>query len=613
MKEPSSSPLSYIIPESAKEIIKSLGVVFGDIGTSPIYTLSAIFEFIPLTLHNVLGVVSLIIWTLISVVCVQYAWLAMSLSKKGEGGTIVLREILRSLLSSKHKIAVVTFLSILGISLFIGDGVITPAISILSAVEGVLLIPGFEGTTVPVIIFIACCIAIALFLFQKGGTERVSMAFGPVMAFWFLILFISGICAVWYYPQILRAFNPYYGIRCVIDNGWRGMFILSGVILCATGGEALYADMGHLGRKPIQQAWIFVFISLVACYAGQGAYLLAHPEAKLIFFDMIFSQIPSLYVPFLCLTILATVIASQAMISGVFSVVYQGITTRLMPMLRIEYTSARMHAQVYIGVINWLLMGAVLLAIISFKRSSNLAYAYGLAVSADMVITSILMTWIFALRKKWVKQSLAALLILLTTLFFFSSLTKLWQGAYWSLIVALVPLSIIIVYYFGSRRMRGAVRFVPVDEFIPTYTRIRNETNALDGTALYFVRRLDAVPAYVAQTMFENGIMYDDNVLVSITQKDNPYGITGVFKEDFAPGLRAFEIRAGYMEVLNIERILQHAQIEPKVMFYGLDSIVTKNPVWRIYAIIKRLAPTFVQFHKLPIHKLHGVVMTTCM
>src|SRR5208283_5261766 len=317
---------------SMRGIFHSLGLVFGDIGTSPIYTLTVILILTRPTESNVIGVLSLIVWTLVILVTVEYSWLAMSLGKRGEGGTIVLRELLAPLLTSGREVAFFTLLSFIGISLIIGDGVITPAISILSAVEGILLIKDFEGMGQTSLIVIAGSIAVLLFAFQKKGTERVADAFGPLMILWFCVLTVSGIASIMHVPSVIKALNPYYAIRFMIHNGIAGFFVLSEVILCATGGEALYADMGHLGRVPIVRAWHFVFVALVFNYLGQGAYLIQHPEAKNVLFEMVFHQSQVMYIPFLILSILATVIASQAMISGMFSIVYQGITTRVMPM-----------------------------------------------------------------------------------------------------------------------------------------------------------------------------------------------------------------------------------------------------------------------------------------
>src|SRR5512146_1988748 len=258
-------------------IVKSMGLVFGDIGTSPIYTLTVIFALTKPTEANVFGILSLVVWTLVILVTVEYAWLAMSLGRKGEGGTIVLKEILVRMLKSGRRVAFVGFLSFVGVSLLLGDGVITPAISILSAVEGMVLIPGMEGTPQWVLILIAALIAISLFVFQFKGTDKVAGAFGPLMVLWFAALTISGLISIAGSPRIVAAVSPYYAVRFFMDNGMSAFFVLSEVILCATGGEALYADMGHLGRRPIIRAWYFVFVALVINYLGQGAFALQHP------------------------------------------------------------------------------------------------------------------------------------------------------------------------------------------------------------------------------------------------------------------------------------------------------------------------------------------------
>ncbi len=593
---------------TAHDVVQSLGIVFGDIGTSPIYTLSAIFCALPTNINNVLGTVSLIIWTLITVVSIQYTWLAMNLSKKGEGGTIVLREILRNFLQSKSAKLIVTLMSFVGISLFMGDGVITPAISILSAVEGLLLVPGFESLSITTIVTIAVVVAVLLFSVQRHGVEKVSRAFGPIMIAWFTVLAISGCYAIIQQPAILKAFNPYYGIRCLLDNGCWGAFILSGVILCATGGEALYADMGHTGRQPIRKAWIFVFIALILNYMGQGAFLLAQPHAELIFHGMLASQFPSLYIPLLILCLLATVIASQAMISGVFAVVYQGMTTGIMPRLKVDYTSSRFHAQVYIGFINWFLFATVVAIMIHFKQQTHLAAAYGLAVSGTMVITSLCITLIYWFKQDYVKTAIACLLVCLNGIFLGASLSKLEQGGYWSLIIALVPLSIILIYYFGQRKLHSIAKATPLPWFMDDFVAAYQKANRIHGTALFFVRDIHKVPSYMVQTIVDNGIVYDDNIVISIIQRETPYGIIGFFKEQLTEGLRVFEIHCGYMEVPNIQRILDDAHIQAKTIFFGLDEIVTKKPLWKIYSIIKSLSPTFVRFHKLRSDRLHGVV-----
>jgi KUP system potassium uptake protein len=591
-----------------KGIIKSLGLVFGDIGTSPIYTVTVVILLTPPTPENIMGVLSLIFWTLVLLVTVQYAWLAMSLGKRGEGGTIVLRELLVPLLKSGRQVALVTLLSFIGISLLIGDGVITPAISILSAVEGLLLIPGYEKTGQTVLIIIAQLIAIALFSIQKKGTERVAGAFGPLMILWFAALTVSGVAAIIQAPSVMKAMNPYYAIAFLVNNGIAGFFVLSEVILCATGGEALYADMGHLGREPIVRAWNFVFVALVLNYFGQGAFLIQHPGAKNVLFEMVFQQARFLYVPFLFLSIIATIIASQAMISGMFSIVYQGITTRILPMFKVDYTSEERHSQIYIGFVNWFLLFCVLYIIKEFRESSKLAAAYGLAVTGTMTLTGIFMTWIFLLRKKYVHTAVSVLVTFVSLTYLLSNTYKIPHGGYWSIIIAAVPFSIIMLYRVGQRKLYIALQPLPIDVFLPSYQQIYQSANKIKGTALYFARDAKEVPPYIVHTMFKNNIIYEDNIIVSIVKRDDPFGVTGFFVADLAPGLRSFEIQMGYMEVPDVEEILREAGIQEKTIFYGVEDILPSNIIWQIFSLIKRLTPNIVQFYKLPYNKLHGVV-----
>ncbi len=593
---------------SMSEIVKSMGLVFGDIGTSPIYTLTAIFLLIPPTPQNIMGILSLIIWTLTILVTVQYTFLAMHLGKKGEGGTIVLKEILLPMLKSSNRVAFVSLLAIIGISLFIGDGVITPAISILSAVEGILLIPGFEDISQIALMILAAIIAIGLFSIQVRGTEKVAWAFGPVMVIWFLSLASAGFIALLAAPQVLFAINPMYGINYLLQNGIAGFFILSSVILCATGGEALYADMGHLGREPIVRSWYLVFIALSINYLGQGAFLMMHPGTKNVLFEMVFSQVQILYIPFLLLSIIATVIASQAMISGIFSIVYQGITTRIMPLLRIEYTSVQLRSQIYIDVVNWMLLFAVLLIIAIFRSSNNLTHAYGLAVCGTMTITGIMILWILILRGELIKTLIAIVVFLITLVFLFSNFSKIPFGGYWSLIIASIPLGIIMIYVYGQKKLAAALRPVPIDDFLKQFDEVYTSINRISGSALFFARDFRKVPQYIPRIMFTNNIIYDDNIIVSIIRTEQPFGVTWGVTREIAKGLSIFEIYLGYMEIVDIGAILKEAEIDEKTIFYGMEDIVTTHPVWRIFAAIKRLTPSMVQFYKLPSDKIHGVV-----
>ncbi|PKL51877.1 MAG: potassium transporter Kup [Nitrospira bacterium HGW-Nitrospira-1] len=588
-------------------IIKALGLVFGDIGTSPIYTVTVVFLLLKPTHDNVIGVLSLIVWTLVTLVTVQYAWLAMSLSRRGEGGDIVLREIFLSLAGSKKRLLFIAILPIISVSLLIGDGVITPAISILSAVEGSRLIPGLKNLPDLSVVFIAGIIAIILFSFQRKGTEKVAGAFGPIMAVWFTSLATVGILSVLEAPEVLKAFNPYYGINFLSDNGFIGFIALGEIILCATGGEALYADMGHLGGKPIRQAWSGVFIALVLNYLGQGAFLLRYPEAKTILFEMVFHYAEILYIPFLLLSITATVIASQAMISAMFSIVYQGINTRLMPMFKVDYTSIERRSQIYLSSVNWFLLISVLFIMFEFKQSSNLAAAYGLAVTGTMSITGIMMALIFYLKKKPLLSAISVLVTCIAVAYFTATLYKIPHGGYWSLIIASIPLAMIILYTKGQKRLYKMMEFMPLEEFLHKYRRVYATNAKVNGTALFLLKDVKEVPFYITQTMFYHGVLYEDNIFVSVIKRDDPFGITGFFRPDLADGLRVFEIQTGYMEVVDVEEILREAGIEERTVFYGLEDIITGNPLWKAFYFIKRNTPPLINFYKFPPKKLHGV------
>jgi len=593
---------------SIQGIVKSMGLVFGDIGTSPIYTLTAIFLLIPPTPQNVMGILSLILWTLTILVTVEYTYLAMHLGKKGEGGTIVLKEILLPLLKSSNRVAFVSLLAIVGISLFIGDGVITPAISILSAVEGILLIPGLEATPQIYLMLIAAVIAIGLFLFQARGSERVAWAFGPVMILWFFSLAVCGLIALVSAPQVLLAINPMIGINYLLHNGLAGFLILSSVILCATGGEALYADMGHMGRAPIVRAWYIVFIALAINYLGQGAFLMVNPGAHNILFEMVASEFSILYIPFLILSIAATVIASQAMISGIFSIVYQGLTTRILPLMRVEYTSPSLRSQIYIDIVNWLLLFAVLMVIAIFRTSNNLTHAYGLAVCGTMTITAIMITWIFVIRGEIVKSFIATGVLFITSVFMVSNFQKIPFGGYWSLIIAFIPFCIIMIYIGGQKKLASALQPIPLDEFLPKFDEVYHSVNRISGTALFFSRDFRRLPQYIPRIMFTNNIVYDDNIIISIIRTEQPFGVTWGVTREITPGLSIFEIYIGYMEIVDIGTILTDAEIDEKTIFYGMEDIVTTHMVWRIFAALKRISPSLVQFYKLPSDKIHGVV-----
>ncbi len=590
-----------------KNIIQAMGLVFGDIGTSPIYTLTVIFLTVSVTTENVIGVLSLIFWSLLLIITTQYTWLAMGLSKRGEGGTIVLNEILRKLLKSTRSAMFFSFLTYLAVSLLIGECVVTPSISILSTIEGLRVINIYEHLPQLVIVVLTLLIIMWLFNIQKRGTEQVSKIFGPIMVTWFSTLAIFGLISIYQTTDVLQAINPINGLMFLKNQGFASFFILSQVLLCITGAEALYADMGHLGRKPIVRAWYFVFFALVVNYMGQGAYLLRHPECTNVLFSMIKSIFPVFYIPFLFLCILAAITASQAMISGTFAIIYQAINTRILPMFKVDYTSEKINSQIYIGTANAFLLLFVILTILVFPSSSKLANAYGFALVTTFNITITLMATIFFLRKKYFHLLVTLCLGVIDFTYFLSALTKIPQGAYWALFIATIPFCLIMLYVNGQKAMFKAITLMDKEEFLTKYNEIYPVLTKLDGTALFFARGVDRVPPYIVQTLFVNNILYKDNIFVQINKANEPFGLHYDLTQ-VALGLRILKIEVGYMDVLKLEKVLKALDIDAKGIFYGVEEIETNNFFWHIFALIKKITPSFVSFYKLPYHKLHGVI-----
>jgi KUP system potassium uptake protein len=296
------------------------------------------------------------------------------------------------------------------------------------------------------------------------------------------------------------------------------------------------------------------------------------------------------------------------MISGVFSIVYQGITTRVMPMLKIDYTSGELRSQVYISAVNWMLLFAVLYMILYFKESSRLAAAYGLAVTGDMTITGILMTSIFYHKKDIPKTLIALLITFVDFVFLLSNTYKIPLGGYWSVIIAALIFSLIIIYTSGQKRLYEVIKPMKVNEFLYKYNHLYATENKISGTALFFARDISRVPQYISHVMFKNNIIYENNIFISIIKQESPFGVESAFTEEPAKGLRLFEIRAGYMEVIDVESILKKKGIYGKTIFYGIEDIFTSNIIWRIFSIIKKISPSFVQFYRLPTDELHGVM-----
>ncbi|ADC88908.1 K potassium transporter [Thermocrinis albus DSM 14484] len=604
--------MGHAVLKDVRDAVRAMGAVFGDIGTSPLYTLTVVVLLTKPSPHEILGVVSLIFWTLVILVTVQYSWFAMNLSIKGEGGTVVLGEIAKSLTKSNRLKAFYTFLVFVGLSFLMGDGVITPAITILSSSEGLRLVPGLEHLSQGEVVLIAIAITVFLFALQPRGTGKIGDMFGPIMLLWFSSIGLIGLYYVMQEPSVLRALSPHYALEFLLRDPFKAFVALSEVFLAATGGEAMYADMGHLGRVAIRRAWMFVFPMLVLNYLGQAVYVMKNPNAaeRGVFYESAHSLLGDvLYVPFILLVIMAGVIASQALISGVFSIVFQAINIRIFPLLHVKHTSTELSTQIYIPTVNWMLMLGVIFMYFTFWTSDSMAAAYGFAVSTVMVITGFFLLFIHIMQRH-IFYAVGSLFLLLVDLaFFLSNSYKIPHGAYWSLAFASLPLSVMLLYTAGQRKLYRKMSFMPFKDFLLTFEKFYQQNPKIKGSAIFLVRDLRFVPPYVVQTIFQQGILYEDNVFLSLVKKDEPFGVETLLKGSIATGLRLVEIKYGYMEILDIEKELRKAGIEERVIFYGVEQVYTEKILWKIFGWIKRSTPSFVEFYQFPPHKLHGVTV----
>jgi KUP system potassium uptake protein len=323
---------------------------------------------------------------------------------------------------------------------------------------------------------------------------------------------------------------------------------------------------------------------------------------------MVSSIVGPLYIPFLVMSICATVIASQAMISGMFSIVYQAMTTRIIPKMKIDYTSSSLRSQIYIDSINWILLLAVLVVMAAFQSSEHLGAAYGLAVAGDMSITAFMLLVIFSIKRDAGKVGVMFLLLGINLTFFMACLTKLPHGAYWSFLLALIPFIIIMIFIQGQQKLRSVFKPIPYEEFIDKYHQLYKGVCKISGAALYFTSDIRSVSPYIGQIFFQNNIIYQQNILVSVRVKGYPFGVTSDYQEGLAEGLSAFIIEAGYMEIVDIEGLLRERGIYEKTIFYGIENIISDRMIWNLFGLMKKASPPFVQFYSLPAEKIHGVV-----
>jgi KUP system potassium uptake protein len=508
----------------AKLTLGAVGVVFGDIGTSPLYAVKEVFHGgLTTDSIHVLGVLSLIFWSLTLVVAIKYAIFIMRADNKGEGGIFALLALaLQTAKFDSKKSQFIITTGLIGAVLFYGDSIITPAISVLSAVEGLEIIaPKLEHYVVPITIMVLG----GLFLLQARGTETMGKLFSPIMCIWFVVLGIMGVVNIYQQPGVLMAVNPYYAVHMLFELGWKGFLIMGAVVLTITGAEALYADMGHFGLKPIRYAWFgFVFPALLLNYFGQGALLLSHPAAIENPFYLL-APTWALY-PLLILSTLATVIASQSVISGAFSLTRQAIQLGYSPRMNILHTSGDEMGQIYIPAVNWLLMVSVFILVLSFKSSTALAAAYGLAVTGTMVSTTILAFIVIQELWKWNKPTSIGFLSLFLTfdlLYFIANSLKIPDGGWLPVTVGIVLFLIMTTWIKGRALLiehqdERRMLFEDLEEKITTHKAV-----TVPGSAIYLAKSLHGVPQVFLNNFEHNHVLHEQIVVLTIVTKDEPY------------------------------------------------------------------------------------------
>ncbi|UVM06269.1 potassium transporter Kup [Pseudomonas laurylsulfatiphila] len=506
-------------------LVAAVGVVYGDIGTSPLYTLKEVFSGgygVPVNHDGVLGILALIFWSLIWVVSIKYMMFVLRADNQGEGGIMALTALARRAAAGHAKLrTLLVVCGLIGAALFYGDSMITPAISVLSAIEGLgLAFEGIDHWVVP----LSLVVLVALFLIQSHGTARIGILFGPIMVTWFLVLGALGVYGISQHPEVLEAMNPMWGVRFFMVHPGMGLSILGAVVLALTGAEALYADMGHFGRKPIARAWfILVLPALVLNYFGQGALLLGDPEAARNPFYLL---APSwALIPLVGLSTLATVIASQAVISGAFSLTRQAIQLGYIPRMHIRHTSSAEQGQIYIGAVNWALMVGVVLLVLGFESSGALASAYGVAVTGTMLMTSILVTAVILLLWKWPPVLVVPILLgflLVDGVYFAANVPKIVQGGAFPVIAGFALFVLMTTWKRGKQLLVERIDEggLPLPIFISSIAV--QPPHRVQGTAVFLTARPDAVPHALLHNLLHNQVLHEQVVLLTVVYEDIP-------------------------------------------------------------------------------------------
>lgn len=541
--------------------VGALGVVFGDIGTSPLYALKECFHGssgVSPSHDNILGVLSLIFWSLILVISVEYILIIMRADNDGEGGILALMSLIkRSKTERKGLSSVILILGLFGASLLYGDSIITPAISVLSAVEGLnLTTPFFKPYVIPLTIGIL----IFLFSFQSKGTSKVGKVFGPITFTWFIVIAVMGIFSIIENTEVIKAVNPFYAIHFFINNGYHGFVILGFVFLVVTGGEALYADMGHFGRKPIKLTWfIMVLPCLLLNYFGQGALILRDPEA---------SSNPFYYLapewaifPLVILATLATVIASQAVISGAFSLTFQALNLGYLPRMKITHTSEEEKGQIYIPQLNWLLLIATIALVLSFKNSSNLASAYGIAVTTTMLMTTILLFITMVKLWKWnifVAVVVDLFFLIIVFSFWGANMLKIFQGGWVPLAIGAFIYLLMTTWNNGRRNLMEKIKqqTTSLEYFITEILSVR--LIAIPGTAIYMASSKNGTPPPLILNIKHNRLLHKQIIILTIVIQKVPRvrGDERIQIEEPTEGFYRVIANFGYMDTTNIVNII---------------------------------------------------------
>jgi KUP system potassium uptake protein len=602
--------------------LSAIGVVFGDIGTSPLYALKEVFHSgLPIDPFHVLGVLSLIFWSLTLVVTIKYATFIMRADNKGEGGIMALMVLaLNGSKDNPQKMAFIVTIGLLGASLFYGDSVITPAISVMSAVEGLQIVaPRLEHYIIPITLTVLAM----LFFIQSMGTGKVGKMFSPIMCFWFATLGILGVINIFDHPDVLQAINPYYALKLLNETGWKGFVVMGSVVLAITGAEALYADMGHFGLKPIRFAWFgFVFPALLLNYFGQGALLISNPAAIENPFYLL-APGWAMY-PMLILSTLATVIASQAVISGAFSVTRQAITLGYCPRMNIRHTSGDEMGQVYVPAVNWLLMVAVFILVISFKSSSALASAYGIAVTGTMIVDTMLAFIVIQALWQWNKVTSFGFLstfLVIDFLFLSSNSLKIPTGGWLPLVIGTVLFMILTTWIKGRELLsknldEKRIMFEELEEKLQS-----KRLQRVPGTAVYLAKNLRGVPQVLLHNLEHNHVIHEQMIVLSIVTKEVPY-----VEEEQRVKIRVFgengqfyrvKMYFGFQEEQDVRRALQLCRNEGLIIdqktvsfFVGSErlSFRRRTPLaqWRrtLFKFLLHNSSSAIEYFKVPVDRV---------